>query len=129
MLLSIPQFIPALFNIMFAWTYHPNVSVFCYKPSMVFKRFDVSKLNMMEDNCICNSSRRLSKFIDKEAFTNTNERKDNNGHVRTMDLSIIQHKGLRHALKMRLNQITLRPTLIHETIQVVHDIFYRFVRY
>jgi hypothetical protein len=123
MLLSIPQFIPALLNIMFAWTYHPNVSVFCYKPSMVFKRFDVSELNMMEDNCICNSSRRFNKFIDKETSTNNQEGKENNGHVRTMDLSIIQHKGLRHALKMGLNQIPLRPTLIHETIQVVFDTF------
>ena len=123
MFLSIPQFIPALFNIMFAWTYHPNVSMFCYRPSMVFKKFDVTKLNMEEDNCICHSAKRFSKFIDMDTSTCTNEGKRGCGHVRTMDLSIIQHKGLRHALKMGLNQIPLRPTLIHEAIQVVNDTF------
>ena len=123
MFLSIPQFIPALFNIMFAWTYHPNVSMFCYRPSMVFKKFDIAKLNMVEDNCICQLSKRFSKFIDMDTSTCTNEGKRECGHVRTMDLSIIQHKGLRHALKMGLNQIPLRPTIIHEAIQVVHDTF------
>ena len=123
MFLSLPQFIPALFNIMFAWTYHPNVSMFCYRPSMVFKKFEIAKLNMVEDNCICNSAKRFSKFIDMDTSTCTNEGKREGGHVRTMDLSIIQHKGLRHALKMGLNQIPLRPTLIHEAIQVVHDTF------
>ena len=123
MLLSIPQFIPALLNIMFAWTYHPNVSMFCYKPSMVFKNFDISKLSMIKDNCICGSSKRFGKFIDEDTSTCTNEGEGHKGHVRTMDLSIIQHKGLRHALKMGLNQIPLRPTLIHEAIQVVHDTF------
>jgi hypothetical protein len=35
MFLSIPQFIPALFNIMFAWTYHPNVSMLCQSKVML----------------------------------------------------------------------------------------------
>ena len=123
MLLSIPQFIPALFDIMFAWTYHPNVSMFCYRPGVVFKKFDISELNMVEDNCICNSAKRFSNFIDMDTSTCTNEGQRKCGHVRTMDLSIIQNKGLRNALKMGLNQIPLRPTLIHEAIQVVHDTF------
>ena len=40
-----------------------------------------------------------------------------------MDLNIVQHKGLRHALRMGLNQIPLRPTILHDAIQVVFDAF------
>ena len=123
MFLSIPQFVPALFNIMFAWCYHPNMSVFCYRPGMVFKDFDISEIITDEVNCICHSSNRLRKFIDTEALDNEQEDKGPKGHVRTMDFSIIQHKGLRHALKMGLNHIPLRPTIIHEAIQVVCDTF------
>ena len=123
MFLSIPQCIPALLNLMFAWTYHPNVSVYCYKPSMVFKNFDVSMLKDNLDNCICHSSRRFARFLDKEAYDMNRGEVGNKGHVRTMDLNIVQHKGLRHAIKMGLNQIPLRPTLIFEAIQVVFDAF------
>ena len=121
--LSIPQFVPALLNLIFAWTYHPNVSVYCYKPSMVFKNFDVSTLEDDKDNCICHSSRRFARFLDKDTSGKNGEGIGNKGHVRTMDLNIVQHKGLRHAIKMGLNQIPLRPTLIFEAIQVVFDAF------
>lgn len=40
-----------------------------------------------------------------------------------MDLSIVQHKGLRQAITMGLNHIPLRPTIIQEAIQVIHDTF------
>ena len=123
MLLSIPQYVPALFNIMFAWCYHPNMSVFCYKPGMVFKDFDISELMEKEVKCICHSSNRLRKFIDTEAIDNEQVVDGCKGHVRTMDISIIQHKGLRHAIKMGLNHIPLRPTIIHEAVQVVCDTF------
>ena len=121
--LSIPQYIPALLNLMFAWTYHPNVSTYCYKPSMVFKYFDVSTLKDNMDNCICHTSRRFAKFLDKDTSDNAREGIVGSGHVRTMDLNIIQHKGLRHAIRMGLNQIPLKPTIIHEAIQVVFDAF------
>ena len=123
MFLSIPHFVPALLNIMFAWCYHPNMSTFCYKPGMVFKEFDISELMEKEVKCICHSSNRLRKFIDMEANNNDQEKETMSGHVRTMDISIIQHKGLKHALKMGLNHIPLRPTVIHEAIQVVCDTF------
>jgi hypothetical protein len=97
-LLSIPQYVPALFNIMFAWCYHPNMSVFCYKPGMVFKDFEIPELMEKEVNCICHSSKRLRKFIDPEAIDNEQMNDVLIGHVRTMDISIIQHKGLRNAL-------------------------------
>ena len=72
-LLSIPQYVPALFNIMFAWCYHPNMSVFCYKPGMVFKDFEIPELMEKEVKCICHSSNRLRKFIDPEAMDNEQE--------------------------------------------------------
>ena len=58
---------------------------------------------MVEDISICSSAKRLSKFIDMDTSISMNEGKKKCGHARTMDLSIIQHKGLRHALKMGLN--------------------------
>ena len=122
MLFSIPQVIPALLNIMFAWSYHPNISKYCYKPSMVFKEFEIPEESNLEDMCICRSSKRFYKFLDKETLDEHNEENDK-GHVRTMDLSIIQHKGLRNAIQMGLNHIPLRPTIIHEAIQVIYDTF------
>ena len=122
-LLSIPQYVPTLFNIMFAWCYHPNMSMFCCRPGMVFKDFEITELMGKEVKCICHSSNRLRKFIDSDAIDNEQESERGKGHVRTMDISIIQHKGLRHALKMGLNHIPLRPTLIFEVIQVVYDTF------
>ena len=122
MFFSIPNVIPALLNIMFAWSYHPNISTYCYKPSMVFKDFEIQDCMTSEDTCICHSSRRFSKFLDQETSEENNEG-NNRGHVRTMDISIIQHKGLRQALTMGLNHIPLRPTIIFEAIQVIHDTF------
>lgn len=94
-----------------------------YQPSMVFKYFDVSTLKDNMDSCICLSSSIFGKFLDKDTCDNAREGLESKWHVRTMDLNIIQHKGLRHALKMGLNQIPLRSTIIHEVIQVVFDVF------
>ena len=119
MFLSLPQYVPALFNLMFAWTYHANMATYCYRPGKVFKNFDVSTMKENLDMCIGKSSRRFHNFLDKNTCSNGMDK----GHVRTMDLNIILHKGLRHALKMGLNQIPLRPTIIHDAIQVVFDVF------
>ena len=48
-------------------------------------------------------------------------------HVRTMDLSIIQHHGLRDALIQGLNHIPLSPTKIGETIAIILDAFSQLV--
>ena len=91
---------------------------------MVFKYFDVFTLKDNMDRCICQSWRRVGKFLDKDTCDNAREGLESKGHVRTMNLNIIQHKGLRHALKMDLNQIPLRSTIIiHEVIQVVFYVF------
>ena len=90
---------------------------------MVFKYFDVSTINDSMNNCICHTSKRFAKFLDNDTCKIDREGVGGKGHVRTMDLNIIQHKGLRHALKMGLNQIPLKPTIIHEVIQVVFDAF------
>ena len=119
MFLSLTQYVPALLNLTFAWTYHANIATYCYRPGKVFKYFDVSTIEKDINNCICQSSRRFRNFLDK----NTSSIGMDKGHVRTMDLNIILHKGLRHALKMGLNQIPLRPTIIQDAIQVVFDAF------
>ena len=121
--ISILRFVHALFNIIFAWCYHPTMSVFYYKPCMIFKKNWNFKFMEKKAKCICHSSNRLRKFIYPVAIDNEQEDESLKGHVRTMDLSIIQHKGLRHALRMWLNHILLRPTLIHDVIQLVYDIF------
>ena len=120
MFFSIPQVIPALLNIMFAWSYHPNISTHCYKPSKVFREFEFPNCITLEDTCICHSLRRFSKFIDIDTLGQNNEKRGI-GHVRTMD--IVQHKGLRQTFTMGLNHIPLRPTHIHEVIQVILDTF------
>ena len=122
MLFSIPQVIPALLNIMFAWSYHPNMSTYCYRPGMVFKDFEIQDGLNIEDMCICHTSKRFNKFLDIDTMGEDNGMKER-VHVRTMDISIVQHKGLRQALTMGLNHIPLRPTAIHEAIQVIHDTF------
>ena len=122
MFFSIQHVIPDLFNIMFAWSYHPNISTYCYKPSMVFKEFEIPDDMNLEDMCICHTSKRFNKFLDKDTMEENNTTKGR-GHVRTMDISIIQHRELRHAIAMGLNHIPLRPTVIHEAIQVIYDTF------
>ena len=98
--ISILRFVHALFNIIFAWCYHPTMSVFYYKPCMIFKKIEISNSWKKKAKCICHSSNRLRKFIYPVAIDNEQEDESLKGYVRTMDLSIIQHKGLRHALRM-----------------------------
>ena len=116
---SIPHFIPALLNIMFAWSFLPNVSKFCYKPALVFKDFSVDSLMNGSCNCICASSKRLGQFVDPETIDDSDPR----AHVRTMDTKIIHHHGLREAIYLGLNHIPLRNTNIQEAIQVVENTF------
>ena len=117
--LSIPHFIPAMFNIMFAWNFLSNVSKFCYKPALVFKDFCVESLLNGAYDCICTSSKRLGQFVDPETI----DENDPRAHVRTMDTKIIHHHGLREAITLGLNHIPLRNTNIQEATQVVVDTF------
>ena len=118
---SVPHLIPLLLNIMFAWSFLPNVSKFCYKPALVFKDFCVNSLMNGSYDCICNNSKRLKQFLDCKTIDDS--QKDPRAHVRTMDTKIIHHHGLREAITLGLNHIPLRNTNIHEAIQVVVDTF------
>jgi hypothetical protein len=118
---SIPHVILILLKLMFAWSFFPNVSRYCYKLATVFKEFDVSMLINGSYTCICNKAKRFHDFIDPETM-------DDNvanpiAHVRTMDTHIIHHRGLREAIALGLNHIPLRNTNIQEAIQVVMDTF------
>lgn len=78
----------------------------------------------LDELCICQSPKRFNKFLDNETL-DENNKEEGKRHVRTIDLFIIQHEGLRQALQMRLNYIPLRSTVIYEAIQVIHDTFLR----
>ena len=118
---SVPHFIPLLLNIMFAWSFLPNVSKFCYKPALVFKDFSVDLLMNGSYDCICNNSKRLKQFLDLDTIDIDGN--DPRAHVRTMDIKVIHNHSLREAITLGLNHIPLRNTNISETIQVVVDTF------
>ena len=118
---SMPHLVPLLLNIMFAWSFLPNVTKFCYRPASVFKDFNVKTHINDSFQCICNSSKRLMQFLDPDTMDNSNG--NSKMHVRTMDTSIIHNKGLRDAITLGLNHIPLRNTNVRETIQVIMDTF------
>ena len=118
---SIPNFIPMLLNIMFAWNFSPNVSKFCYKPALAFKEFSVELLMIWAYDCMCTKSKRLAPFVDPNTMVDNHQ--DPRAHVRTMDTRIIHHHGLREAITLGLNHIPLRNTNIREVVQVVVNIF------
>ena len=118
---SIPHLIPLLLNIMFTWNFLPNVVKFCYRPALVFKDFSVKTHINDSYHCICNNSKRLMQFLDPDTMDNTNG--NSKMHVRTMDTKIIHNKGLREAVTLGLNHISLRNTNVRETVQVVMDTF------
>ena len=118
---SIPHVIPILLNLMFAWSFFPNVSRYCYKPATVFKEFKVAMLVNGSYMCICNKAKRFSEFIDPGTMDNNVDTPM--AHVRTMDTHIVRHHGLREAIALGLNHIPLRNTKLQEAIQVVVDTF------
>jgi hypothetical protein len=68
--------------------------------------------------CTCNLATRLVKFCDPLTLSEESSFCKATLHVRTMDLHIIQHPGLRHALAQGLNHIPLKPTSIAQAIAV-----------
>jgi hypothetical protein len=118
---SIPHVVLILLNLMFAWSFFPNVSRYCYKPAIVFKEFDVSLLINGTYTYLCNKAKRFYKFLNMETIND--EMNSPMAHVRIMDTNIIHHLGLREAIALGLNHIPLRNTNIQEIIQVVMDTF------
>jgi hypothetical protein len=78
-------------------------------------------MHLLDDTilCACNLATRLVKFCDPFTLSEESSFCKATLHVRTMDLHIIQHPGLRHALAQGLNHIPLKPTSIAHAIAVI----------
>ena len=114
-------------GITFAWSYTDNLSTVFYKPASVFKKFSFVELLNEDYSCACSIAARLRKFCDPLIINETSSYAITSIHVRTMDLSIIQHSGLRDALSQGLNHIPLNPTKIGQAIAVIMDAFSQLV--
>jgi hypothetical protein len=104
------QLVSVLDDIMFAWKYHTNLSMKFYRPAVVFRDFSFSQLLGDSNHCICQTSKRLAKFRDTRTLDETSSFAKPQIHVRTVDVNIVHHKGLRQALVMGLNHVPLKPT-------------------
>ena len=114
-------------GITFAWSYTDNLSTVFYKPASVFKKFSFVDLLNEDNSCACSTAARLRKFCDPLTINEISSYATTSMHVRTMDLSIIQHNGLRNALSQGLNHIPLNPTKISQAIAVIMDAFSQLV--
>jgi hypothetical protein len=114
-------------DITFAWSYKDNLSTVFYKPTAVFKKFSFVDLLNEDNPCICSTATKLRSFCDPLTINETSSFAHAGVHVRTMDLSIIQHKGLKDALSQGLNHIPLSPTKLGEIVAVIMDAFLQLV--
>jgi hypothetical protein len=110
-------------NITIAWSYDDNLSTVFYKPSLVFKAFSFIDFLDEDQYCLCTSANRLKNYCDPLTTSELSSYCKASMHVRTMDLSIIQHSGLRLALSQGLNHIPLKPSNIAEAIAITMDAF------
>ena len=114
-------------DITFAWAYHEPLSLQLYKPAAVFKKFSFVNLLNEADLCACTTALRLKKFCDPLTVNEMSQYSKPSMHVRSMDMSIIQHKELRQAVAQGLNHIPLQPTDIAKAIAVVMSAYEQFV--
>ena len=103
-------------NLTFAWSYIPNLASELYRPSEVFKKFSFANLLDENSQCACRNLQRFRPFGDPLTIHEESSFCKNNLHVRTTDLAIVQHSGLRVALAQGLNHIPLKPTKIAEAM-------------
>jgi hypothetical protein len=109
--------------IAFSWSYDRNLTTKFYRPSAVFKNFSFINLLDENSNCVCSTAYRLLPFLDPTTATEITEGQPQSVHVRSMDLSIIQHPRLREALSMGLNHIPLRKTDYSKALEVTAHAF------
>jgi hypothetical protein len=98
-----------------------------YKPASVFKKFSFVHLLDELEPCACNTATRLRKFCDPLTKNEHSSFGKPSCHVRSMDLDLIQHPGLRVALKQGLNHIVLRPTNIAQAVATMLDAFEQLI--
>lgn len=125
--LSFSHLCSALSEIIFAWSYLANLSTAVYQPSKVFKKFTFLKFLQEGNECICTKAMRLKNFLDPLTHNENSSFCDNSVHVRTMDINLIQHKGLRSVLAMGLNHIPFHPTHIGQAIAIICDAFWQLM--
>jgi hypothetical protein len=94
-----------------------------YKPVRVFKNFSFAHLLDELQPCACNTAIQLRRFCDPLTINEHSEFFKPSCHVRTMNLEIIQHPGLRATLKQGLNHIVLRPTHIAQVVATILNAF------
>jgi len=125
---GLEQLIPNVADVRFAWRYHRNLTAALYRPSEVFKKFSFAQLLDPCDDCACLKVQRFSKFLDSLTVNETSSYAKAQIHVRTMDVKIVQHTGLREAIGMGLNHIPLKPTDIAVSIATALDAFSQFTQ-
>lgn len=107
----------------FAWRYYKNISSVLYKPALVFKKFSFLHLLDANEKCLCNTAKRLQKYLDPATAAEQSSVAAPTVHVRTLDVSIIQHPDLRKAVSQGLNHIPVKPTSIRLCIDTALDAF------
>lgn len=125
---GLDSLIPNIADIRFAWRYHRNLAATLYRPSEVFKKFTFTQLLNPCDECSCLKVQRFKKFLDVSTLNETSSHAKAQVHVRTMDVKIIQHTGLREAVSMGLNHVPLKPTDISVSIATALDAFLQFTQ-
>jgi hypothetical protein len=104
------QYVPLINDVMFAWKYLNSLSKVVYRPAVVFRDFAFLHLFDETKPCICLSAKCLSRYLDSRTLDEESAFARGQVHVRTVDMNIIHHKGLRQALAMGLNHIPIQPT-------------------
>jgi hypothetical protein len=110
-------------DITFAWSYDATLASFLYQPAAVFKKFSFANVLDANQRCACMTTKRLLKFCDPQTISECPSFGDSGLHVRSMDMNLIQHKDLRHALRQGLNHIPLRPTKLAHVVAAVIQAF------
>jgi hypothetical protein len=114
---------PIVQDIVFDWSYLGNLSMVFYKPARVFKNFSFVHLLDELQPCAYNTTIWLRRFCNPITINEYSKFCKPSCHVRTMKLDIIQHPGLRTALKQGLNHIVLMPTHIAHAVATVLSAF------
>lgn len=108
-------------KVVFAWRYHKSISAVLYKPAVVFKKFSFVHLLDANETCMCLSAKRFQRYLDPRTLEEQSRYAPNATHVRTTEISIIQHPQLRKAVAQRLNHIPIKPTSIRLCVDTAVD--------
>jgi hypothetical protein len=97
-------------DVLFVWKYHNDLTTVLYKPALVFRDFEFLQLLNPNISYLCQKSKRFARYLDPRTQDETSSFASAQVHIRTVDTNIIHHKGLRQAVAMGLNHVSLKPT-------------------